>query len=50
MFTFKNAVQVEEQYVQDALRAKQRERDERQRAERLQETLCNASYTDQQEK
>lgn len=42
--------QVEEQYVQDALQADEREREERRRAEQLQETLRNTSYTGQQEK
>lgn len=42
--------QVEEQYVQEALQADEREQEERRRAEQLQETLRNTSYTGQQEK
>ena len=41
---------MEEQYTQDALRAEERERGERKRAEELQETLRHSSYIDQQEK
>ena len=41
---------MEEQYTQDALRAAERERGERKRAEELQETLRHSSYIDQQEK
>ena len=40
-------VQIEERYTQDALRAEERERGERKRAE---ETLRHSSYMDQQEK
>ena len=42
--------QVEEQYMEDALRAKEREKEERRRAEKLEETLRNTSYTGQQER
>lgn len=41
---------MEEQYTQDALRAEERERGEKKRAEELQETLRHSSYIDQQEK